>query len=275
MPPLQLSRLETIDAFLACWLSTPLLPDQEQQTLENYYRSYKKHFGPYVRHWYARQTQEVMEFIRDLGAPRLLEAGCGCGTESLWAALQGADVTAIDISAELLAVARARLSVTERDAGRKLRCAFLQMSVNELDETEPFDLIFLEQAFHHLEPRADVIAKLSRLVVPGGYVILSEGNGWNPLLQAVLFKKRGTQTVVHYQGHVWGNERITVPMVLLRQFRPYGLRPVRLRYFRVLPNTPIADQLRFLDRGLPQFLRPLFTHYNLVLRRDTQAGYRR
>ena len=268
MPPLETLRQGTIDAFLACWLSTALLPDAEQRTLEYYYRSYKKHFGPYVRHWYARQTEELTEFVRELGSPRVLEAGCGCGTESLWAALQGADVTGIDIADDLLAVARARLAVMERDGAQTLRCAFLHRSVNELDENRPFDIIFMEQAFHHLEPRAEIIAKLSRLVAPGGYVIVSEGNGWNPLLQAALLKLRGFRTVIHYKGHIWGNERITVPAALVPKFRPYGLRPVRLRYFRVLPNTPIADRLRFLDRALPQLCRPLFTHYNLVLRRD-------
>jgi hypothetical protein len=47
----------------------------------------------------------------------------------------------------------------------------------------------------HLEPRADVVAKLARLVVPGGHVVFSEANGWNPLLQAFLFKLRGTKTM--------------------------------------------------------------------------------
>lgn len=89
-----------------------------------------------------------------------------------------------------------------------------------------------------------------------------------------MFKLRGTKTIIHYQGHIWGNERITVPAALVPQFRPYGLRPVRLSYFRVLPNTPIADRLRFLDRALPQLFRPLFTHYNLVLRRDARSEVR-
>jgi 2-polyprenyl-3-methyl-5-hydroxy-6-metoxy-1,4-benzoquinol methylase len=268
MQSLQSLRQGTIDTFLAHWLSIRMLPDSEQQTFEHYYRSYKRHFGPYVRHWYARQTEELTQFIRDLGRPRLLEVGCGCGTESLWAALQGAEVTGIDIYDDLLAVARARLDVMERAIDQKLSCTFVRRSVNDLDETESFDLIWMEQVFHHLEPRAKVVATLSRLVAPGGHIILSEANGWNPLLQAAAFKLRGTNTIIHYQGHLWGNERITVPVALVRQFQPYGLRPVTLQYFRMLPNTPIVDQLLFIDRKLPQFLRPLFTHYNLVLRKN-------
>jgi SAM-dependent methyltransferase len=260
-------RYGAIDEFLAYWLSNAVLPDDEQTTFDHYYRSYKKHFGPYVRHWYARQSQELTELIRGRNTPRVLEVGCGCGTEALWAAIQGADVTGIDISPDLLAVATARLDLIERGTGERLRCGFRSMSLLDVDEGNPFDIIFLEQAFHHLEPRANVVAKLSRLVVPGGHIILSESNGWNPLLQAALFKLRGTRTIIHHMGHVWGHERITVPAALIRNFRPYRLEPVRLQYFRVFPNISLADRLRFVDRALPSYFKPLFTHYNLVLER--------
>ena len=45
-------RAGTIDDFLAYWLSNAVLPAAEQKTFDHYYRSYRKHFGPYVRHWY-------------------------------------------------------------------------------------------------------------------------------------------------------------------------------------------------------------------------------
>jgi 2-polyprenyl-3-methyl-5-hydroxy-6-metoxy-1,4-benzoquinol methylase len=261
-------RRGTIDEFLGFWLANSLLPEAEQRVFDHYYRSYKKHFGPYVRHWYARQTKELTQLVRTQYAPRVLEVGCGCGTEALWAAIQGAEVTAIDIAEDMLAAARARLDILERDTGQHLRCDLRNASVLDLADTSPFDIMFLEQTFHHLEPRTDVVAALSRLVVPGGHVILAESNAWNPALQAVFFRMRGTKTVVHHLGHVWGNERITWPFMLVRLFRPHRLRPVGLQYYRVFPNIPVADRLRFLDRNLPGFLRPIFTHYNLVLRRD-------
>jgi 2-polyprenyl-3-methyl-5-hydroxy-6-metoxy-1,4-benzoquinol methylase len=260
-------RAGAIDDFLTYWLSNAVLPAAEQKTFDHYYRSYRKHFGPYVRHWYARQSRELIELIRARDAPRVLEVGCGCGTESLWAAIQGGDVTGIDIDPELQAVAKARLGLIERDSGERLRCEFVRTSILDVDEEKPFDVIFLEQSFHHLEPRADVVAKLSRLVAPGGHVIFSEANGWNPLLQAFLFKLRGTKTIIHHMGHTWGHERITVPSALIRHFAPHKLEPVSLEYFRVFPNIPVADRLALLDRAMPSFVKPAFTHYNLVLQR--------
>jgi 2-polyprenyl-3-methyl-5-hydroxy-6-metoxy-1,4-benzoquinol methylase len=267
MPSLAEIRAGTIDQFLAYWLANAVLPADEQKTFDHYYRSYRRHFGPYVRRWYARQSAELVALIGKRDAPRVLEVGCGCGTESLWAAINGGDVTGIDIDPELQAVAKARLALIQRYSGELLRCEFRRTSVLDADETKPFDIIFLEQSFHHLEPRADVVAKLARLVAPGGHVIFSEANGWNPLLQAFLFKLRGTKTIIHHMGHTWGHERITVPSALIRNFEPYKLAPVSLEYFRVFPNTPAADRLGFVDRAVPTFVKPAFTHYNLVLQR--------
>ena len=42
-------------------------------------------------------VMELVELIRAQKAPRVLEVGCGCGTESLWAAIQGGDVKAASL----------------------------------------------------------------------------------------------------------------------------------------------------------------------------------
>ena len=80
-------RTGSIDDFLAYWLSNAVLPAAEQNTFDHYYRSYRKHFGPYVRHWYARQSRELVELIREhthscyLGdRAQLHEWGYGCGS---------------------------------------------------------------------------------------------------------------------------------------------------------------------------------------------------
>lgn len=257
----------TIDAFLAFWLEHPLLPEAEQRTLEGYYAGYRKHFGPYVRHWYRRQTQELMDLIRTLGHPRVLEVGCGCGTESLWAALAGAEVLGVDIDPALLAVAEARKGWVMEQVARPLACTFARCSVLDVPESRPFDLIYVEQAFHHLEPRAEVVAKLDRLLAPGGHLVFSESNAWNPLLQAMLFRLRGRRTIIHHMGHTWGNERITFPFALAGWFLERGYEREGLAYFRTLPNHPFADRFLAVDRRLPGWLKPLFTHYNLVLRK--------
>lgn len=262
MPP-----LTSIDAFLAFWLDTPVLAPEHQATLDAYYRSYKQHFGPYLRHWYARQTQELSALIAATPGLRVLEIGCGCGTEALWAALHGARVTGIDISPHLLAAAQARLAWLEAQRGAALDCTILDRSILRPEGLGPFDALYMEQAFHHLEPRDEVVAITAGLLAPGGHLVISESNAWNPLVQAALLRARGTRTIITHLDQQWGNERITTPANLLRLYRRHGLEQVSLRYFRTLPNHPIADRLLWLDRALPNALRPVFTHFNLVLRK--------
>ena len=127
----------------------------------------------------------------------------------------------------------------------------------------------MEQVFHHLEPREQVYATVSRLLRPGGAVIVSEANGWNPVLQAVLFRKRGARTIVDRKSpsggrELYGDERITIPSVLERGFRASGIERHSTRYFRTLPNVAMADGLLPFERMIPRVAVPLFTHYNFV-----------
>lgn len=267
-PSIDRWKAGSIADFLDFWLTTPVLGAEHQPVFDHYYRSYKRHFGPYLKHWYARQTAELSLLIKELRHPRVLEVGCGCGTEALWAALQGARVTAIDISKDLLEVAEARKAWVEDRTGCQLDCRFLYRSILETDDMEPFDIVYMEQAFHHLEPRADVVRSASRLVKAGGRLIISETNGWNPFMQLKVLRLRGTTTVTLRDGHPWGHERITVPAVLTRQFHEYGLKRESLKYYRVLPNARIADRLLWLDRRLPAVLMSAFTHFNLMLRKN-------
>ena len=83
----------------------------------------------------------------------------------------------------------------------------------------------MEQAFHHVEPRARVYETIAALLKPEGRVVISEANGWNPLLQLVLFRRRGFRTVIERttetgERFLYGNERITVPTVQWRADLP-------------------------------------------------------
>jgi 2-polyprenyl-3-methyl-5-hydroxy-6-metoxy-1,4-benzoquinol methylase len=252
--------------FLASWLDSGVLPTPEQQIFDDYYRSYKTHFGPYARRWYCRQTNELTDLIATRKMPTVLDVGSGCGTEALWSALLGAQVTALDIMEPLLRVARYRQAWLESERGQELPCEFQQRSVLSLPDKFSFDIVYVEQAFHHLEPREEIVAKLAALVAPGGFLILSEANGWNPFLQAHLFRLRGMHTITQtHDGYFWGNERVTVPGTVIRLFHPFGLLCSQLNYFRLWPNRPWADRLPALDDYAPQWLPPLFTHFNLVL----------
>jgi len=264
-----------IAEFLAAGLEDEALPESERDTLFHYYRSYRNNFGDYIRTHYARQSRELIQAIQSRHTPTVLEVGCGCGTESLWAAIHGADVVGIDISEDFIRVANTRAAITQEAIGETLRCEFRCESLLDIDSEPGFDIVWLEQAFHHMEPRHDVVESLAAIVKSNGLLIISESNAWNPLLQAALFKRRGFRTVRTQWGHAWGDERILTPHRLSRLFRQEHIRPVSLSYFRVLPNLPLPGRLMLgLERLVPSPAVPFFTHYNWVGRKtpDRSSG---
>jgi 2-polyprenyl-3-methyl-5-hydroxy-6-metoxy-1,4-benzoquinol methylase len=258
---------DDISAFLDIWLRTDLLTGEEAVAFDHYYASYKRNFGPYIRHHYRNQTRELQQYLDRQSPLRVLEVGCGCGTESLWMSLRGHSVKAIDVSEKLLRVAETRKRLLENATGREVDCDFELKSLLDLDESG-YDLVWLEQAFHHLEPRETVVVKISRLLRPGGHLVISESNAWNPLLQLMLYRLRGGKTIINYHGVTWGNERVLTPGSLSRVFLPHGINPVSVRYFRMLPNRGWAERLTALtgifDEVDHWWLRPLYTHYNYV-----------
>ena len=268
-----------ISEFLQQWLSTETLPEAEQKILWQYYASYRWHFPPRLQHYYRRQTDEVMALLRRNPGARVLEIGCGAGTESLWMAMQGAHVDAIELSQARFHTAMARKVVVERELGRTLQCHFINETVFDMEVTQPYDLLWMEQTFHHLEPREAMVDKLASLVRPGGHIVVSEANGLNPLLQAQLFAQRGFsfKTIRHFEDHLgrrhpYGDERILSAHGLSRLFERRGVDRVSIEHFRLFPSSPVFDSLLSWEEAAPRWLPPLFTHYNYVgVKRSTQA----
>jgi len=103
---------------------------------------------------------------------RVLEVGCGVGgqTVHLVAASPGAHIVAVDISADSLAQARARVAP---DADVEWHHADL----HDLPfPDESFDHLFLCFVLEHLRDPVRVLADLARLLRPGGTITVIEGD---------------------------------------------------------------------------------------------------
>lgn len=203
---------------------------------------------------------------------RVLEVGSGHGIELLWMALQGCNVTGVEPVSYLLEDALKRKQVLENAVGRKLACEFIQKSLLDMDEEEKFDLVYMREAFHHIEPRKEAVRKLAALLKPDGMLIISEANAWNIALQIQLFLRRGFKTIVSHvepdgRNIILGNERILTPLQLDKLFIQHGIKG-NCRYMRLLPTalaryTVLTSMARFLESKFNNFvlLRPLFIHY--------------
>ena len=257
----------TINNFLQLWLRGDYLKGKARDVFENYYRSYINEFGSYIQYYYAEQTRDLFDELGNDKKLKILEVGCGCGTESLWLAMQGYSVTAIDISDDLLEVANCRKKILENFLGRSLSCNFVKRSLLNITD-EQYDVIWMSQTFHHLVPRAKVLMKLSELLCTGGKLIISETNGMNPLIQLRYFLLRGFKTVINHCGEQWGNERIIMAHNLVRSLSRHDIANKKVRYYRLLPNkswvTQIVSRFGIIDKKVFGLLRPLYTHYNYL-----------
>lgn len=267
---LELMSAQTASDFLAIWLRRPMLSPVRQRSLEGYYARFRGLQSRRMRHWYNEQISEAEKFI----APgvRVLEIGVGSGSEFLWWARRGASVVGIEPLPDFAALATERVEVLQKITGRPLDCSVLLTTLDAFKDSDGFDVIWLEQAFHHLEPRKDVVEKIARLLRPGGRVILSEANALNPLLQLQLLKKRGLKMYIvqptENGSFLFGNERVLWHRPLARWFRRVGIEQETVRYYRIFPSHPAFERLFEIERRITgQWLAPIYSHYNFVGRK--------
>lgn len=106
------------------------------------------------------------EFERWQGK-RVLEVGCGIGTDTVNFARSGADVTAVELSSESLRIAAQRAEVME--VADRIR--FVQANAEELTTVlagESYDLAYSFGVVHHTPHPDRALAEIRALVGPGG-----------------------------------------------------------------------------------------------------------
>jgi 2-polyprenyl-3-methyl-5-hydroxy-6-metoxy-1,4-benzoquinol methylase len=257
---------------------------EAQEVFDCYYSNYRNRFDGYLKEAWADRHLELDQELRAIGAGqnvRVLDLGCGTGSVSLYAAckLRGrGKVIGVDIDTKRLFCAVERKHVLEREVGFEIDCEFKESNLLSLSSSGKFDLIYIEEALHHMEPRTEVIRKISSLIKPGGVVIVSEVNAYNPLMQLHLFKKRGFQRIkeqIDEQGrrYLYGVERIMTPRIALQLFEKNQLKAKSLRYFRVassrIGHWADRNSLRIIEMEkrlsrIPFLSRMITVHYNMV-----------
>jgi SAM-dependent methyltransferase len=129
-------------------------------------------------HWYFRgQTPwdtgisppELLEFIETHNPGRAIDLGCGTGTNVITLARAGWQVTGIDFAWRAIRKAKRKAA-----AARVLAELYVRDATRLVRIKGPFELAFDLGCFHGIlqNRRADYLAELDRILVPGGYWLL-------------------------------------------------------------------------------------------------------
>ena len=99
---------------------------------------------------------------------KVLEIGCGLGTESINFVRHGANLTVVELSGKSLSIARQRFKVFGHSA------TFIQGNAEELEDllapNEKFDLIWSFGVIHHTPYPEKIIAQMRKVLKPDGEI---------------------------------------------------------------------------------------------------------
>lgn len=145
---------------------------------------------------------------RRLGDPRglsFLDVGCGPGETDRWLEGHVRGLTGVDVSTEMIEVARERNPwAVYRPDGPDGELPF---------QEECFEVCFAVCVLHHVPvpQRPAMLAEMARVTRPGGLVVIFEHNPWNPLTRkavagcefdrdAVLLARRESERLLRAAG---------------------------------------------------------------------------
>lgn len=189
-----------------------------------------------------RRGQMLTQATQLKAGMRVLEIGCGTGLFTAMLAQSGAHIVAVDISPELIEIARQR---AYPHSGVELRV----MRFEDCDINEPFDAIVGSSVLHHLDIDLS-LRRVFELLKPNGSMAFAEPNMLNPQ----IFLQRHVRFLRERVGES-PDETALVRGPMIQQLQALGYTEVEVR------NTD------WLHPSTPPALIPLVWHVGLLLER--------
>ena len=129
---------------------------------------------------------------------RCLEIGCGTGKNTAWLATRCAHITAVDLSAGMLDLARSKINAPH-------------VSFHQADILQPwtftdglYDLVTFSLVLEHIEDLGPVMRKVFEVLAPGGRVYIGELHPFKQYsgTKARFETEQGTQVVPCFDHHI-------------------------------------------------------------------------
>jgi ubiquinone/menaquinone biosynthesis C-methylase UbiE len=215
----------------------------------------REFFDTVERHRYTEYgpwMPQLMGFDKFRGA-RLLEIGCGMGTDLLQFARGGACCTGIDLTPRSIEITRHRFRLYDADG------AFMISDGEHLPfRDESFDVVYSNGVLHHTPDTAGAIREVHRVLRPGGTakVMLYHRNSLNYWGDIVL--RRGV-----VRGDFLRGQSVAEIMSRIVEFSSHDARPLVKVYSRKEARElfslfkSVTIEVEQLTRPELRFLSPL------------------
>jgi SAM-dependent methyltransferase len=124
-----------------------------------------------------RTFAHIVERLRLGVRAQVLDVGCGPGWLSEFLARCGYWVTGVDVSEDMVRIARERTAAIEKPIGEGVEplAEFHAMPARELPWRDRFDAAILYDAMHHFDDELETLRVIRRTLVPGGQIFIHEG----------------------------------------------------------------------------------------------------
>ncbi len=160
---------------------------------EEGYARFANTYDDNTKYWDSFEKQNLIPYIKSVANKKVLDAGAGTGRISKRLADAGADVTALDISPEMLAILNKKNKNIETVEGDLENMPF---------ENETFDMVFSSLALVHLKKLEPFLDECYRVLKDDGKFILVNVHYRRPM---VLEDNQGKYTIKchnHFPRHV-------------------------------------------------------------------------
>lgn len=246
--------------------NTSHLDDVRLASLQRYY--HKLHASaahrPFSRYNWQRRITPLADAVRawpQRSEPwRMLDAGCGVGTESIFCAglRRDIDVLGVDLSVERLATAEARCPAWEARLQQQLNLRFATENIFNVLQQQRFDLIWTMEAISHIDPAEDFLEAAYNSLENSGHLIISDSHLLNPAMGWRIYRLRQDGVALRTEKTTAGGEAVSY---------------AQERLFAVPALNGLLKQLGFrrVESQLHVFLPPaLFRRWPRLLASATQ-----
>jgi len=152
---------------------------------ENYDSWYETKLGKFVDEVETRCAFSLLLLEK---GKRVLDIGCGSGNFSFKLAKMGYRVVGVDLSEEMLAIAK------KRAVAEGLDIEFITMDAHHLDfADDSFDCVFSMAVYEFLDDSEKALEEMFRVTRPGGTIIMgtiNRGSDWGRLYTSPAFMEK-------------------------------------------------------------------------------------